>query len=152
MQASSVKFTMTPILDDTYPIWDNSTFAPDINLALNIYDIDGTLSDTLVISNPPNGNRNYLILAFYSDTEGGPVLTALSNAESITETGDWQPVLSFDATGQDLQDHYTFQFRSDIDESQTPLPAAIWLFGTALAGAAGVGKWRRKKKIRAPIT
>ncbi len=31
-------------------------------------------------------------------------------------------------------------------QSATPLPGAVWLFGTALAGAAGVGSWRRKRK------
>jgi hypothetical protein len=31
-------------------------------------------------------------------------------------------------------------------QGTTPLPGAVWLFGTALAGAAGVGSWRRKKK------
>ena len=28
----------------------------------------------------------------------------------------------------------------------TPLPGAVWLFGTVLTGAAGVGGWRRKKR------
>jgi hypothetical protein len=28
---------------------------------------------------------------------------------------------------------------------QTPLPAAIWLFGTVLAGGAGVNRWRKRK-------
>jgi hypothetical protein len=32
------------------------------------------------------------------------------------------------------------------DQGTTPVPGALWLFGSALAGAAGVGKWRRKRK------
>ena len=31
-------------------------------------------------------------------------------------------------------------------QNPTPLPGAVWLFGTVLAGAAGVGGWRRKKR------
>lgn len=30
-------------------------------------------------------------------------------------------------------------------QSTTPLPGAVWLFGTVLTGAAGVGGWRRRK-------
>jgi hypothetical protein len=28
----------------------------------------------------------------------------------------------------------------------TPIPGALWLFGSVLAGTVGVGKWRRKPK------
>lgn len=31
----------------------------------------------------------------------------------------------------------------------TPLPAAVWLFGTVIAGGAGFGRWRKAKKTRA---
>jgi hypothetical protein len=31
----------------------------------------------------------------------------------------------------------------------TPIPGALWLFGSAIAGAAGVGKWRRGRKAAA---
>jgi hypothetical protein len=30
--------------------------------------------------------------------------------------------------------------------ASTPLPGAVWLFGTVLAGAAGFGKWRRRRR------
>ena len=30
----------------------------------------------------------------------------------------------------------------------TPLPAAVWLFGTVIAGGAGVGRWCKAKKAR----
>jgi len=28
----------------------------------------------------------------------------------------------------------------------TPIPGAVWLFGTVIAGGAGYGRWRRKRK------
>ena len=30
----------------------------------------------------------------------------------------------------------------------TPLPGAVWLFGTVLAGGAGFGRWRKKRKAQ----
>ena len=30
--------------------------------------------------------------------------------------------------------------------AQTPIPGAVWLFGTVLAGGAGYGRWRKKRK------
>ena len=30
--------------------------------------------------------------------------------------------------------------------SQTPIPGALWLFGTVLAGGAGLGRWRNKRR------
>ena len=30
--------------------------------------------------------------------------------------------------------------------SENPIPAAVWLFGTVLAGGAGFGRWRKKRK------
>ena len=28
----------------------------------------------------------------------------------------------------------------------TPIPGAVWLFGTVIAGGAGYGRWRKKRK------
>ena len=30
----------------------------------------------------------------------------------------------------------------------TPIPGAVWLFGTVLAGGAGYGRWRKKRKAQ----
>jgi len=30
----------------------------------------------------------------------------------------------------------------------TPIPGAVWLFGTVLAGGAGFGRWRKKRKAQ----
>ena len=29
---------------------------------------------------------------------------------------------------------------------ETPIPGAVWLFGTVIAGGAGYGRWRKKRK------
>lgn len=36
--------------------------------------------------------------------------------------------------------------------SSTPLPGALWLFGTVLAGGVGFGRWRNKRKALAAAT
>jgi hypothetical protein len=35
--------------------------------------------------------------------------------------------------------------RDNSAPASTPLPAAVWLFGTVLAGGAGVSRWRKRK-------
>lgn len=132
----------------TFDIGSNGGTIPfGANVALNIYDADGiTLSDTLSITTNIDHPTTALDIAFVSDTEGGPALIPLLDALRITETGDWQTVLFFLSS---TSDNYTFQFRSD---AETPLPGAIWLFGTVLAGATGVNKWRRKRKAAALAT
>jgi hypothetical protein len=36
-------------------------------------------------------------------------------------------------------------------QNEVPIPGALWLFGTVLTGAAGVGGWRRKKRNASAI-
>ena len=36
-------------------------------------------------------------------------------------------------------------------ENETPLPGAVWLFGTVLAGGAGFGRWRKKRKVQLAV-
>jgi hypothetical protein len=35
------------------------------------------------------------------------------------------------------------------NQGTTPLPGAVWLFGTVLAGGAGFGQWRKRRKAAA---
>ena len=111
----------------------------------NIYDPNGTFSDTLSITitgltpiagvsiKPVNVDINFL-----SDTADELVLfSALAGGTSMTETGLYQPVSSL----SDL----SIQFRSDV--SDTPLPAALPLFASGL-GALGLLGWSRKRKAQ----
>jgi hypothetical protein len=38
--------------------------------------------------------------------------------------------------------------RDNDNPPGTPLPGAVWLFGTVLAGGAGYGRWRKKRKAQ----
>ena len=145
VNVQSINFGGETINNATYTLFNSATLVSGVDVALNIFDPDGvTLSDTLSITGTA-GSRT-LNVAFFSDVDGGPALTPLIAASSIIETGNFQTVLLFTASTEDA---YTWQFRSDVNE--TPLPGAIWLFGTALAGALGVGKWRRRQKKAAAI-
>jgi len=37
------------------------------------------------------------------------------------------------------------------DTSPTPIPGAVWLFGTVLAGGAGFTRWRKKRKAQLAV-
>ena len=112
----------------------------NVNIQWNIFEPDGiTLSDTLSLVG--TAGTNGLQIDFVSDN--WPTLALLSGAQSVIETGTWQTALN--NLPLDNGDTFTFQFRS----SETPLPGAVWLFGTVLAGAAGLRKYRRTHKGRA---
>ena len=113
-----------------FPLYTGSPglLTSDVNVAWNIYDLDGTtLSDTLSFTGTAGGN--FVHISFLS--EGFPGLLPLLNAQSVIETGDWQTGLNATLSNGDT---FIYQFRSN----ETPLPGAIWLFGSALAGAV----WR----------
>ena len=126
---------------------------PPAATASRFYNITGvgeTLSDTLSITVAPtttSGNTS-VVVAFFSDTEGGAALTPLSctgvttscTLASIAETGAFQTV---NAGVADL----IVSFASDL-EAAVPLPAALPLFATGL-GALGLLGWRRKRKAAA---
>ena len=49
-----------------------------------------------------------------------------------------------------FEDFSHFQISDLADPPATPIPGAVWLFGTVLAGAAGVGRWRKRRAGAAP--
>jgi hypothetical protein len=108
--------------------------------AANIYEVGSNiLSDTISITS----DSDNIYVAFYSDDVRYPLI-ALETSLNITETGDWQ---TFSTIYDANENEYKFQFRSDVEI--TPIPGAVWIFGTVLVGVAGVGKWRRKRKVAA---
>ena len=34
----------------------------------------------------------------------------------------------------------------NVNVSENPIPGALWLFGTVIAGGAGYSRWRKKRK------
>lgn len=44
---------------------------------------------------------------------------------------------------------FEFGLRVGTNQGETPLPAAFWLFGTVIAGAAGASRMRRRRQLQA---
>lgn len=115
-----------------YGLWDGATLVDDVYIATNIFESDGSLSDTWLISGARgDGVLNF---PFHSDFEGF-VLDPLPGAASFKETGGWQTVGSFTVSNGD---NYVWQFRSDVPEP------ASWMLMVAGFGIVGSSLRRRK--------
>lgn len=117
-----------------YGLWAG-TIANDFDVGFNIWDKDG-LSDTWHIFAIAGSTR--FSTPFHSDTEGS-ALTPLPNGINIWETGLYQTVFDFTVSNGD---HYTLQFRSDVDAPE-PASWALMLSGFGAIGAA----LRRKRAL-----
>lgn len=72
---------------------------------------------------------------------------ALLSIPAVRDSDNWWINNSlFGISGpQAALDHAAFL---TAEVSEVPLPAAVWFFGTAAAGYAGVSRWRRRKQAR----
>jgi len=110
---------------------------PPVDLTIAAYN-SGGLIDSFTFTNSlvsPNANNGYFV-----DITGGSDMTMviLSSIIGIKEAkqfafGDLTAICTECAPNPN---------------SNTPLPGAVWLFGTVLAGGAGFGRWRRRRQAR----
>ena len=79
----------------------------------------------------------------------GPNTTAPGYIESIVTSSLFQSaVLTNDTGGFEVANVFA-GFTQITTQNETPLPGALWLFGSVLAGAAGFNKYRRKRNLAA---
>lgn len=75
--------------------------------------------------------------------------TAYAFLEDIAKNGD----KDFDdmAIRIDLYERCVTNCAPGGAGTETPLPAAVWLLGSALAGGAGVSRWRKRRSKKAAL-
>jgi hypothetical protein len=97
------------------------------DLTIKVYGANNTLLDILKWKGDPDkwGKDGLTFLLF--DTLGSTITS----------------IVLFSRSG--FEDISHFRISDLVDPPATPLPAAVWLFGTVLAGAAGIGCWRKRR-------
>jgi hypothetical protein len=69
-----------------------------------------------------------------------------TNLHWVLVTFNWDTPISSLVLSDDGQAAFEFAMQQPGDVIRpTPLPAAVWLFGSVLAGGAGFGHWRKRK-------
>ena len=106
-----------------------------VNGEIDISGVNSSSGDfTLTL---PAGYKNF-VLALKSGNNLDPVWVAFLLAPGTTG-GHWT------ISDQGLS-HALLYAQPDENVSENPIPGALWLFGTVIAGGAGYSRWRKKRK------
>jgi hypothetical protein len=96
------------------------------------------------------------LLSTYSFTSTGTPPSANASINPDLSVGDYVVTLVYTIAWQTFTgaDHGNVTASMELlgngsTELTTPLPAAVWMMGSVLAGGAGFGTWRRKRKAAA---
>jgi hypothetical protein len=147
--------TTVDIGNDTFssPVSDPLTRwkASESGITITLTTLSGGNPDRLIIG-PPNGsnlytNANNSISGDNPNVVGSPTFTITIPAVKDTSTLS-NIVFLFGTKGLAGNGICTNCGTSQVDPPPvpTPIPGALWLFGSVLAGTLGVGKWRKGLK------
>ena len=96
---------------------------------------------SLWLSNSVSGTNNFAV-------SFGGLTASISNANSFAYTQWWfitQATSPLTTLTLGFRNDPYFFFLDDVDVSPVPIPGAVWLFGSGLAGLVGIGRWRKRK-------
>ena len=99
------------------------------------------------LQNGASGTTNVLPNDFHLYW-GGSEIFSLLNAPSFDYTQYsfvTQATSSSTTLSMGFMNYNTWFFLDDVDVSPVPIPGAVWLFGSGLAGLVGIGRRRMKK-------
>lgn len=117
------------VQDDTDVSGTSGEWSTTVNLA--------AYTDVMIVLKGGNGNgidpSNYVAYR-------APILTNESSGSDYYFSGTWDS--PFEKNGPTDVSHYTIYARGQT--SPVPIPAAAWLFGSALIGMVGVGARRKR--------
>ena len=110
--------------------------------------IDGEISISGVNSGHftltlPAGYQNFVLVLKSGNGQLDPDWAAFLLAPGTTE-GDW--TISSNGFGHANLYGQLSTGNENVSVSENPIPGALWLFGTVLAGGAGYSRWRKKRK------
>ena len=125
---------------------DSKTNGPNLSITVNGTDVFNILATDL----KANADLSFAVVAKGSFFITSILLTSINANDSaigFNETKHFQVsdlqlqlVCTTDCTG------------NSPPPDPTPIPGAVWLFGTVIAGGVGFGRWRRKRKNAASAT
>ena len=89
----------------------------------------------------PAGYKNFILALKSGSGQLDPDWVAFLLAPGTTE-GDW----TISSQGFSHAILYAQLSTENEKVSENPIPGALWLFGTVIAGGAGYSRWRKKRK------
>lgn len=147
-----LSFQASAATKDLGMITDNETFG-NKSVATGFSDtytfmVPDNIETTISLTNSFSGpNRDGFITGFSASVNGGPAFTLTPNTSSQLLEAAFSDLAanvahSLLVTGTDVLGRgtgsYGGSFQLSINTSEVPVPAAIWLFGSALLGLTGL--------------
>ena len=91
----------------------------------------------------PAGYKNFILALKSGSGTLDPDWVAFLLAPGTTE-GDW--TISSQGFSHAILYAQLSPANENVNVSENPIPGALWLFGTVIAGGAGYSRWRKKRK------